>query len=63
MNWMHRYISRRTAMIWFNLVLLFGMWAKGLLEYTADSIITCVLTMTIMNYVAWYSTRHFPDWR
>ena len=63
MNWMHRYISRRTFMILFNGLSLFYVWAKGQLDYTIESLFAITATMIIMNFLVWRSTRHFPDWK
>ncbi len=50
-------------MILLNVGSTFYVWAKGQLEFTLQSVIVFLVVMGIMNYVAWRSTKYFPEWK
>lgn len=63
MNGMHQRISKRTAMILFNIAGLLLIWANGEMRADAVSIVALVIALIIMNAVVWRSGKEYPDWK
>ncbi len=63
MNLMHRLISKRTAMILFNLGMGIFLFASGEVTLEPDSIVAVIVVVVIMNFVAWRSGKEFLDWK
>lgn len=63
MNGMHRLISKRTAMIVFNIGGLLFIWVNGEMKADVVSIVALVIALIIMNAVVWRSGKEYPDWK
>jgi hypothetical protein len=62
-HWMHKIVSKRVCFAIFNVVLIVYLIARGDLRWNVISIISCTMTLALMNAIAWLSARRYKDWK
>jgi len=60
---MHHYLSRRSALIVVNAMMILGLWVSGSVSATPEGIAAAAVTIGVMNAIAWRSSKEFPEWR
>lgn len=56
-------ISKRTWFVLFNIGTTIYAVLFGHLSWDATSIVSYVVGLSLINIIAWVSTRKFPDWK
>jgi hypothetical protein len=55
-------MGKRAAFLLFNFVLVGYLWFTGRIQRNWPSVIGFIFALTLMNVVAWWSSRNFPQW-
>jgi len=60
--------TRKKVPLWlrfviFNIAMFVFFGFKGLLKFDRPSIIGAVVAFSLMNLVAWISSRHYKEWK
>jgi hypothetical protein len=55
-------MSKRSAFLLYNVVLIGTLWLTGRIRRDWPSIIGCAFGLILMNVVAWISSKNFPQW-
>jgi len=55
-------MSKKAAFLLFNTLSLVFVWWRGQLRSDWPSIIGLIVAFALMNTVAWWSSRNFPQW-
>jgi hypothetical protein len=55
-------MSKKAAFLLFNTLSLVFVWWKGQIRSDWPSIIGLIVAFALMNSVAWWSSRNFPQW-
>ena len=56
-------VSLRVRFVLLNVVMLVAFCITGKLQSDWVSIIALIVTLAIMNLLAWISSRHFNEWK
>jgi hypothetical protein len=59
----HKAIGKKLWFVIFNVVCIAYLAISGRLEWTAESVVSCIFVMLLMNGIALISARKFSDWR
>ncbi len=56
-------VSKKQWFILFNVVSVIALVVTGRLKWSAESLITSLIALLVMNGVAAISARNFPEWK
>lgn len=63
MNWMHKQLSKKTFFVVFNVLMLLYCWYEDQLHCDPISLLALIVAFALMNWVAWQSSKDFPEWK
>jgi hypothetical protein len=63
MNEFHKLVSKKLAFVLFNLGTIIYLAASGALEWNWVSLLSYGGALAMMNGIAWFSSRNFPEWK
>ncbi len=63
MSQFHRLISKRLWFILFNVGSLIYLAVTNRLHWDIWSVVGVIFAFALMNFVAWLSSRNFPEWK
>jgi hypothetical protein len=63
MKKLHELISKKQWFILFNLVSIVALVLTGRLKWSAESLVTSLIVLLVMNGVAAISARNYPGWK
>jgi hypothetical protein len=63
MKTFHQLISRKLWFVLFNAVAVLALALTGRLTWNAESLVTSVIALLLINVVAAISARNFPEWK
>jgi hypothetical protein len=63
MNQFHKVVSKKMWFILFNVGTTIYVIVSGTLKWDALSILSYVVALSLINVIAWFSARRFPDWK
>ena len=55
--------SKKQCFVLFNVVSVVGLVLTGRLKWSAESIVTSLIALLLMNGVAAISAKNFPEWK
>lgn len=56
-------VSKKQWFVLFNLVSIVALVLTGRLKWSAESLVTSLIALLVMNGVAAISARNFPEWK
>ncbi len=59
----HQLLTKKQWFILFNLGTIAALLLTGRLKWSLESVITSVIALLVVNFVAVISVRHFPNWK
>lgn len=59
----HQAVSKKQWFLLFNVAAIVALALTGRVKLNAESLIPCVAALGIVNWVAWLSSKHYPDWK
>ena len=63
MKTFHEMFSKKQCFVLFNVVSVVGLVLTGRLKWSAESIVTSLIALLLMNGVAAISAKNFPEWK
>jgi hypothetical protein len=63
MNKFHKIISKKMWFVLFNIGTTIYMILFGRLSWDAISLVSYGVALGLINLIAWFSTRRYPDWK
>lgn len=63
MNQFHKIISKKMWFVLFNIGTTIYVILFGHLSLDAISLVSYGVALILINLIAWFSTRRFPDWK
>jgi hypothetical protein len=63
MRKLHELVSKKQWFILFNVVSVIALVVTGRLKWSAESLVTSLIVLLVMNGVAAISAKNFPEWK
>jgi len=63
MRKLHELVSKKQWFILFNVASVIALAVTGRLKWSAESLVTSVIVLLVMNGVAAISAKNFPEWK
>ncbi len=56
-------VSKKQFFVLFNVVSVIALAVTGRLKWSAESLVTSLIALLVMNGVAAISAKNFPEWK
>jgi hypothetical protein len=63
MKRLHELVSKKQWFVLFNVVSVIALAVTGRLKWSAESLVTSLIVLLVMNGVAAISAKNFPEWK
>lgn len=63
MNQFHKVVSKKMWFLLFNVGTTIYVIVSGTVRWDALSILSYVVALGLINFIAWFSARSFPSWK
>ena len=60
---LHELVSKKQWFVLFNFVSVIALAVTGRLKWSAESLVTSLIVLLVMNGVAAISAKNFPEWK
>ena len=63
MKRLHEFVSKKQWFVLFNVVSVIALAVTGPIMWSAESLVTSLIVLLVMNGVAAISAKNFPEWK